>query len=176
MGADIHLYLEVQGDIEWQAVAPLQYDNDVPVFPIRFMVSPYARRDYVLFAALSGVRDDDATRDDWPLFDVCDDEVFPDGTSPQLRELWTWFVDSGIPAHSATMATLAELQRVDWTFLSDPSYRSGPVTAGEVGGRPIVIAGDEGADGALPEWQGLLSHMATLGPPESVRAVWWFDN
>jgi hypothetical protein len=74
------------------------------------------------------------------------------------------------------MATLAELQGVDWTFLSDPSYRSGPVTAGEVGGRPIVIAGDEGADGALAEWQRLLNHMATLGPPQSVRAVWWFDN
>lgn len=148
MGTDIHAYGERRTDAGWESLNPLDLIH-TGESDLPEMSTTFSARDYTLFAMLNGIHADhpDVAISGEPYFLALPDGYMPPDLGPQLAALVDAWTDLGAEYHSAGAATLADLQARDWTGIEDPSA-----------------------------WQACLDALASAGPAEDVRLVWWFDN
>ena len=163
MGCDLHSHVEVRKDGRWQDVTgSVDWGWDS---------GPFEDRSYNVYGWLAGVRNYSA------VGPVEEPRGFPDDASVTVRqdfEGWGW------DGHTPSWFLVSELLAVDYDATVNnrrvnrqlaPNYWSGDVT-----GKP-----EEGEIKPLREFLGTpfmdqLDTLATLGDPENVRVVFWFDN
>lgn len=113
MGCDIHLRVQVQGKRSeaWRNVLDATRLGPDWTYNSDYTRSPASARNYLLFARLAGVRNDN--RGVTPLF--------ADRGAPEGEPLWDedW-------CHSHTWATLAELLAADWGVGVRQAYIAAP--------------------------------------------------
>jgi hypothetical protein len=112
MGCDIHLRVQVQGKRSeaWRNVLDATRLGPDWTYNDDYTRSPASARNYLLFARLAGVRNDN--RRVTPLF--------ADRGAPEGMPLWDAY------CHSHTWATLAELLAADWGVEVEESYCATP--------------------------------------------------
>ncbi len=157
MGCDIHAFAEVRSKKtgKWS-------DDDF---------RPFDDRNYSLFAFLANVRNYDCCEP------IAQPRGIPDDVSDYVNEEHqTWLFDG----HSASHLTLRELLEFDYdkTFWNrrvdkqiGPNHWTGAGLAEEGEGQVISYRENLGENFFAD-----LKHLATLGEPDDVRIVFWFDN
>lgn len=164
MGCDIHMFVEVRRDGEWQSAdkwAPYKYweeSDGTPRLTVNYDDQRYTSRNYVLFAVLADVRNN---RVEPRVAPICDPRGLPNDCDPRVKaEADCWEGD----AHSHSWLTMAELRGYNWGQSTAPLMRNGDWAPGDT----------------YAEWcSGFLSVLDTLdglGAPDDVRIVFWFDN
>lgn len=129
MGCDIHMYVEVKTDGVWNKVGDVfksaYYDaaretktySDGYVSNAPMTDEPYEHRNYEFFAILADVRNGyvfASKKNQKPVKPLFARRGVPVDASTEYKEiLEMWDCD----AHSASYATLAELQAIDWNDL-----------------------------------------------------------
>lgn len=161
MGCDIHSYVEIQICGIWER-------SDAAVFgpPEWPEAGPFGWRSYAVYGFLAGVRNYSCA----PV--LAGDRGLPRDVSDQVRNayaVWGWEV------HSVSWVSLRELLDYDY----DQEFEDRRVTCGGDGG--ALAEPGEGRRVTLRDFLGAayfadLEKLATLGPPEHVRVVFWFDN
>ena len=174
MGCDIHSFAEVRKDGIWEKVEnvfPLD-DFDKKYYNKDFGSEPFSHRSYGLFAWLADVRNySDITP-------ICEPKDIPDDVSPLIAEeyeSWEW------DAHSASWLSVKEMLDVDYAVEIwdrrvvrevSPNHFSGGCLAEEGEGDHTTL--NEFLEGT--EYFETLDILKTLGDPEDVRVIFWFDN
>lgn len=150
MGCDIHLYVEQRkGDGRWHAVRPPTPLREPETYrPFVDREWPEVR-DYLTFAALSGVRHYPKEREAHRGIEPGVPNGLPADLSTEVSEEAGWWADDG---HSRSHATLEEFER-----RVRAAHDANPVDTGE------------------PWWVTEVVEPARALPGE-VRFVWWFDN
>lgn len=157
MGCDIHTTTEVRTPSGWQAVL-----IDKPIFDWR---------SYRIYGFLANVRNYSEVPAQWP------DRPWPEDASAgalEMRERWNG------DAHSPSFVTLAELIAFNYdqpvedrriTVQTGPNSWDGGATAKPGGGKMTTFR--QFLDGA---YFTELDRLKTLGKPDDVRVLFFFDN
>ncbi|MEM1056642.1 MAG: hypothetical protein AAGI52_14055 [Bacteroidota bacterium] len=156
MGLDIHFIVERRrADGAWERVEPLgppdDPSSDFPLVDGTQRINLYWTRSYATFSALADVRN--RSRDIPPIHPP---RGVPSDMSAETRAVWDWWREEDTEAEAndwlaASWLTLREMLDYDW-----PKR----FTRGPEGDREIL---------------GVLEQMKQFGPPDEVRAVFWFD-
>lgn len=169
MGCDIHSFAEVRKDGVWELVedAIFPYDEfDREWLKKDFSSEPIRDRNYGLFGWLADVRNYSM------VTPICEPKGLPRDVSDCVSlESYDWEPDG----HSHSWLSLKELLEVDY----DVTFEDRRVTRGsngayiaDVGEGTIVSLRDHLGN----EFFSTLEVLKTLGSPEDVRLVFWFDN
>lgn len=175
MGGDIHSFAEVKNAQtgKWEKVGevfPLD-EYDRKACNKEFGDSPFDWRSYSMYGFLAGVRNYSHCE---PLSEP---KGLPDDLSPEVaKEAEEWAGDG----HSHSWLTLKELLAFDY----DKTFRDKRVTkqvAPDFWNDAALAEEGEGAHVTYRERLGepffrALEVLKTLGEPENVRVVFWFDN
>lgn len=174
MGCDIHSYAEVRDENGRWYPAPERIPLDDwarKYYGRDFGRSPFDWRSYGLYGFLANVRNYSAVT---PISEPRGMPKDASGLVDDEYEQW------GYDAHSASWLTLAELLAVDY----DASFEDRRVTR-QVGPNHwdggVTADPGEGEVKTLREFLGDLYFrdlriLKSLGDPERVRVVFWFDN
>ena len=174
MGCDIHAYVEVKKNGEWEYLVDDIFpadDYDKEYYHKDFTNDPFPNRNYGLFGFLADVRN----------YSCVEPLSLPKGT-PEDASL---FVKSendgwGIDAHSHSWFTLAELlsakyDEMIWdkrvTRELRPGFFSGACEANDGEGEHLTLREFLGS-----EYFEVLDVLNKIGNPEDVRIIFWFDN
>lgn len=162
MGCDIHTFVEVRQGDTWHYFAEHIFtDLDGPT------AEPFAWRSYGTFGFLADVRNYSHV----PV--IAPPRGFPDDVTAEVVLVWRELWDQD--GHSASWLTVAELTAFDY----DQVFWDRRVTKN---GNGAALADEgEGEHLTVREFLGTgffhdLDQLATLGAPEDVRVVFWFDN
>jgi hypothetical protein len=175
MGCDIHSFVEVrQSDGTWRPIGD--------VFPLGefdrkwhkkdFGSSPFDVRNYGMFGFLAGVRN-------YSCVPVIAEPKYaiPDDANELIKKAYEdWSGD----AHTATWLTLRQLLEVDYEQQIWDRRVTKQVRPNVWDGAALASEG-EGTHESLREFLGDhffrdLEVLKTLGKPDDVRIVFWFDN
>jgi hypothetical protein len=174
MGCDIHSFVEVKKGNNWELLKEKPFPADdfhKKYYKEDFTDDPFPYRNYGLFGFLADVRNYSCVEP------ISEDKGFPNDASIEVvTEKETWDADG----HSHSWLTLEEMLSVDYdkiiwdkrvTRQVSPNCWDGSCEANE----------GEGEHLSLREFLGqsyfqTLDILKTLGSPESVRVVFWFDN
>jgi hypothetical protein len=168
MGCDIHSYCEVKKDGVWVPsgdVFPLD-EYDRKAYTKTHGVHPFDWRSYGLFGFLADVRNYSHV----PCIQPPTYSLLPD-VSSYVREAYD---STGMDTHS--MSTLTARQLVEYNY--SPIFWDRRVMKS---GNGAALADEgEGAHLTLREFLGErffvdLAVLKSLGPPDDVRIVFWFD-
>jgi len=143
MGCDIHLYVEKLVNGKWEiqrGFVSSMYEADSEFFStakFRNAVTPYDNRNYQLFGALAGVREDN-------IKPIAEPRGLPDDASPEVA---AEAKDYGIDGHTHSWLTLKEILDFDWSQIV---VREGIVSRHEYqrlkkSGRPKIWCGGTSA-------------------------------
>jgi len=173
MGCDIHSLVEVRVDGKWGmacSVFPLD-DWEREWCKKDFGDEPLSNRNYSLFGWLADVRNYSA------VTPISDPRGVPNGISEDARkEIEYW----GIDGHSHSWLTLKELLEYDYDQVIEdrrvtreiaPNVFDGGATADKGEGEQTTVREHIGE-----ELFDAIEIMKTLGEPEDVRMIFWFDN
>lgn len=173
MGCDIHSFAEVRKDGKWDVagdVFPLD-DWYVEHYKRTHSHEPFRDRNYSVFAFIAGVRN---YSDVQPL-------AAPKGKPDDLSTIVEDAVENrDADGHSHSWLTLAELLNVDYdapiedrriTVQTGPNSFNGGATAKPGGGTSTTLR-----EFLSQRFFDHLDVLKTLGDPEDVRVVFWFDN
>lgn len=173
MGCDIHSYVEVFKDNKWQLVEDYftMDDLDIRYFKKDKSTELFLNRNYGLFAFLAGVRNYSGIR---PLDKL---RGLPKDISTGCFDQHAkWRLD----AHSPTYFYLKELLDFDYEQIMEdrrttvqiaPNWWDGSHTCEPGKGKQITYRESLGE-----YYFKKLDEMKTLGSPDKVRLVMWFDN
>ncbi len=173
MGCDIHSFAEVRKNGKWEKVGevfPLD-DWDRNYFKKDFGDSPINWRDYSLYGWLADVRNYSCV----PA--ISQPRGIPDDVSPEVAQENNDWADDG---HSHSWLSLAELLAVNYetvfwdrrvTRQEAPNFWNGAALANEGEGKHITLR-EHLSEGYFR----VLETLKTLGNPDDVRIVFWFDN
>lgn len=173
MGCDIHSFAEVRKNGKWEKVGevfPLD-DWDKNYFKKDFGDRPINWRDYSLYGWLADVRNYSCV----PA--ISQPRGIPDDVSPEVAQENNDWADDG---HSHSWLSLAELLTVDYeqvfwdrrvTRQEAPNFWNGAALANEGEGKHITLR-EHLSEGYFR----VLETLKTLGSPDDVRIVFWFDN
>ena len=168
MGCDIHSIAEVRENGKWTAVTkdvfPLD-EWDREYYKKDGGSSPFDWRSYSMFAFLAGVRNYDRCN---PLSEP---RGMPNDASEEAREMEEFWLGDG---HSHSYLTLKELLEFDYdqTFWNRRLMKDGNGAAlAEEGGRIVTYRENLGR-----QFFAHLEALSSLGGPEDVRIVFFFDN
>lgn len=173
MGCDIHSYAEAQHNSEWTKageVFPLD-DFDREWSKKAYTDRPFHWRGYGLFGWLADVRNYSHS----PV--IVEPRGLPLDISPEVRDEYNgWRED----AHSCSWLSLAELIEADYDQVFWDRRITRQEAPGMFNGAALAGAG-EGERRTLREFLGegyfeTIEILKTLGKPEDVRVVFWFDN
>ena len=173
MGCDIHAYAEVRDGAGWRKVGD--------VFPLDAWSrqwhgkecgdAPFTSRNYGVFGFLADVRNYSCVPP------IAAQRGFPEDASSGVRAAYAeWEGD----AHSASWLTLRDLLDCDYdrtfedrryTEQTGPRSWNGGATAEEGKGEMKILRAFLG-----PGFFADLAVLETLGAPDDVRVVFWFDN
>lgn len=156
MGCDIHAYVErLNGAGEWEFV-------DIPVFDCRA---------YGIFGFLADVRNYSLVPP------ITEPRGLPDSLSPQVANEAKWWNDD---MHTESWLIVSELARFDYNqYMNDRrvkrqigpnSWDCGATGAPEEG--TVKTYRDFLGDWYMRE----IERLASVGDPDKVRVVFWFDN
>jgi len=152
MGCDIHSYVEVKRNGQWEKVGNIfrgYYDED------ELIDEPFYYRSYGLFGFLADVRNYSVV----PV--ISQPKGIPSDISTEVKkELEEWDSD----AHSLSCLTLKELL--------DFNYDQKFIDMRAISDAPKISVKDFLGE----KFSKLISQLQTLGDPENVRVVFWFDN
>lgn len=175
MGCDIHSHAEVkQPDGSWRNVGRMFPVNDKIWADIikSDVEEPFYPRNYGVFGFLADVRNYSHV----PVVAECKYSI-PDDAAPETKAAWSEWEGHG---HSASWLTLEQLLAVDYgkTFWNRRVTKQ--VAPNAWNGAALAEEG-EGTHETLREFLGdtfflHLDTLKTLGKPEDVRVVFWFDN
>lgn len=169
MGCDIHAVAERRVGGVWTAV-------EDQVFPLdeweqEYRCDPFHDRNYAVFGFLAGVRNYSG------LAPIAEPRGFPkDASGLAVQAAKSWDADG----HSHSHVTLAELLAVDYdapvedrriTVQTGPNSFNGGATAAPGGGQITTLRERLGS-----MFMSHLDVLASLGAPDDVRVVFWFDN
>jgi hypothetical protein len=172
MGCDIYSFAEVKINNNWEKV-----DNHFSLdsyekkyYNKEKSGNPFCWRSYSMFAFLAGVRN----------YDRCEPISEPRGLPEDLSdEVRQYYEDLECYAHSASYLTAKELLEFDY----DKTFWNRRVTKKEGNCINGAALAEEGEGKVLTYRQNLdgwffihLEELKTLGEPEDVRVVFWFDN
>ena len=172
MGCDIHSYAEVRKDGKWELVGDIFPADDFEhkYHKRDFMNAPFRCRSYRLFGFLANVRNYSKV----PF--LSDHRNIPDDSSLHAKYDNEW----GYDGHSASWLSLKEMLDFDYnqtfedrrcTKQTSPNVWDGAALA-DIGEGEMTTYKD-----FLPEeYFRSLDVLKTLGDPEDVRVVFWFDN
>lgn len=173
MGCDIHSFAEVRKNGKWEKVGevfPLD-DWDKNYFKKDFGDRPINWRDYSLYGWLADVRNYSCV----PA--ISQPRGIPDDVSPEVAQENNDWADDG---HSRSWLSLAELLATDYeqvfwdrrvTKQTSPNSWNGAALADEGEGKHITLR-EHLSEGYFR----VLETLKTLGNPDDVRIVFWFDN
>jgi hypothetical protein len=174
MGCDIHSYAEVRKDGKWEIVGdvfPLN-DFDREWRKKTHGCSPFDWRSYGLFGFLADVRNySHVPVIAQPKFTI------PADVSSEVAEMYLgWKGD----AHTASWLTLRELMEFDYEQVFWDLRVTKQVSANGWSGAALAEEG-EGTHPTIREFLGAayfrdVEVLKTLGAPDDVRVVFWFDN
>lgn len=173
MGCDIHAFAEVRRDGQWETVGA--------VFPLdkfgakwekrTHTEEPFGWRNYGMFGFLAGVRNDSAVE---PLSAP---KGLPPDISPKVREAAEYWEADG---HSHSWLSLRELDSVDYEGPVENRRYTRQVGPNSFDGGATAPAGagvlEKRADFLGEHFMRHLEVLRTLGAPDDVRVVFWFDN
>ena len=168
MGCDIHSYAEVRHDGKWEpsgAVFPLD-DFSREYYKLTHTVHPFDWRSYGMFGFLANVRNYSHV--------PCIQEptyTMPDDASECVKEEY----GDGWDYHSLNVLTAKQLADFDY----DRKFWDRRVSKG--GNGAALAEEGEGDTVSLRDFLGGdffrdLDILKSLGAPEDVRVIFWFDN
>lgn len=173
MGCDIHSYAEVRKNGKWEKVGdvfPLD-DFDKEWQKKDYGDKPINWRSYSLYGWLADVRNYSCV----PA--ISQPRGIPSDVSPEVsQENDSWAGDG----HSHSWLSLAELLSTNYeeffwdrrvTRQEAPNFWNGAALANEGEGKNITLRDHLGS-----HFFGVLETLKTLGSPDDVRIVFWFDN
>lgn len=157
MGCDIHTFVERRDEAgQWQVVDGL---------------APFDWRNYGMYGFLADVRNYSAVPS------IAEERGLPDDISVEVRDEYALWIDD---AHTASWLSVNELADFDYTQTVNDrrvTRQTGPNSwDGGVTGAP-----EEGTVKTYHELLGQaflddVEQLRSLGDPEDVRVVFWFDN
>ena len=165
MGCDIHLMTEIKKDNKWELNEELLFIDDYSKSD-----SPFDRRSYRIFAFLADVRQ----RDNFKITPISEPKGLPKdseylNTPLEKPENYSYYgydngtaytkegqIECDVDCHSLTYLTLKELLDFDYEQKATETETY----------REYLM------EGYFEE----LEILKTLGEPENVRIVFWFDN
>lgn len=161
MGCDIHSFAEIRTDDRWQRVGDV-----FPSWAGGETAEPFDDRQYGLFGFLANVRNYSHS----PV--IAEPRGLPEDVELTDEERED-FADMGY--HSISWLTLSELQAYDY----EQTFWDRRITRGNNGA--CLAAEGEGRHLTLREFLGdgyfsRLDLLASMGKPDDVRVVFWFDN
>jgi len=198
MGCDIHMYCEIKKDNIWTFSGPMFKDKyynseqETSTWNQPFTIHPYFGRNYRLFSVLADVRNgygfagiDTGDR----IEPICLPKDLPPDMSEEVKKEWEGWESDG---HSCSYLTVKELLDYNWNQTIVIRGMVTKETAEEyrkTGKTPDVWCGSTNQNGFENlEWKENLMEftkgfvnetiplLQTLGNPEDVRIVFWFDN
>jgi hypothetical protein len=149
VGTDIHPYAEVRRDGAWHLVTDKVFPTGFdPAVGIPYRSEPFRERDYDMFGLLAGVRNRGY------FTPIAPRRGLPDDVSAQVCAEMSRYSDP----RDATWTTLAELLAYDY-------------------GQDVPDGGAATVRDLIDPWFfAQLDALATLGEPDDVRVVMWFDS
>jgi hypothetical protein len=165
MGCDIHSHVEVRRDGRWVYESGEEYtDKDV-------IEGPFGWRDYGLYGFLADVRNHSHS----PV--IAEPRGVPGDLSPEARHEYNEWLDD---LHHASWLTVAELLAYDYDQVFWDRRVTKQLASGVLDGAALADQG-EGRHISLRQFLGNsffadLVALQSLGKPEDVRVVFWFDN
>lgn len=172
MGCDIHSFAEVKRNNKWEKVNDhfSLDDYDKEYYKKEKGDNPFDWRDYSIFAFLAGVRN----------YDHCEPISKPKGLPEDLSdEVKQHYEDWECDAHSASYLKAKELLEFDY----DKTFWNRRITKVEGNCTNGAALAEEGEGKVLTYRENLgewffkhLEELKTLGEPENVRIIFWFDN
>lgn len=162
MCCDIHSFAEVRKNGKWEKVGdvfPLG-DWSRNYFKKDFGDRPINWRDYSLYGWLADVRNYSCV----PA--ISQPRGIPDDVSPEVAQEINNWADDG---HSHSWLSLSELLAVDYEKVLNP--RNGAAFADEGEGMHITLR-----EHLSERYFRVLETLKTLGSPDDVRIVFWFDS
>ena len=174
MVCDIHSFAEVRRNNQWRHVGdvfPLtEFEREL--YGRDFGCNPFRFRHYGLFGWLANVRNYSRVPS------LSEPRGLPSDVSAKVRSESDKWGDDG---HSHSWLLLSEMLEVDYeqifwdrraTKQVGPNLWSGAALAEEGEGRYITLREFLQGSGYFAA----LEVLQTLGPPDDVRVVFWFDN
>ena len=175
MGCDIHSYAEVLNSStgEWEIVGdtfPLsEYDKEW--YGKDFGPRPFDWRSYSMFGFLAGVRN----------YSCCEPLAAPRGLPKDMsKEVSAEAIDWGFDGHSHSWLMLRDLVEFDYDHVFWNRRVTKKTSSGVLNGAALAEEG-EGEHITYREHLGKcffehLDALKSLGEPDAVRIVFWFDN
>jgi len=173
MGSDIYSFAEVSKNGKWEKIGdvfPLD-DFDKELKKKDFGDNPFNWRDYSLFGWLADVRNYSHVPP------ISQPRGFPADISSDVQQEND---DMGVGGHSRSWLSLAELLEVDYekvfwarrvTKQTALNEWNGAALANEGEGKHITLR-----EHLSPAYFEVLEVLKTLGNPDDVRIVFWFDD
>lgn len=186
MGADIHIFAEVKKAGKWER----QTEKIYPYYSDEKSDAPFDWRSYGMFGFLAGVRNYSNIPVLGELKGLPDDsEYLNQNTNPGHDEAYGYGridactvkqdIEEDYNYHHLTWLTLKELINFDYNQTFE-DLRYTKVTGNVSDGRAVAKEG-EGQITTFKEFLGnhffkCIEILKTLGNPEDVRIIFWFDN
>jgi hypothetical protein len=172
MGCDIHSFAEVKRNNKWEKVNDhfTLDDYDKKYYNKEKGENPFDWRSYSTFAFLAGVRNYDHCKP------ISEPKGLPYDLSEEVKQHYEYWEYN---SHSASYLTAKELLEFDY----DKKFWNRRVTKTEGNCTNGAALAEEGEGRILTYRENLgewffkhLEELKTLGEPENVRIVFWFDN
>lgn len=174
MGCDIHSYAEVYKNRKWKQIGdvfPLD-DSEKDYYEGKnFSNEPFRYRNYALFGWLANVRNYSCVES------ISEPKGLPGNVSTKIRQLYE---ENSDDFHSTSWFLLSELLAIDYEKTiwdrriikqTSPNFINGAAKAEEGEGEHITLKKFLGNS-----YFKILNILKTLGEPNKIRIVFWFDN